>query len=113
VELIRQKVMAVALQSCQYKKARESDVHGPTDELLPVLSDRCPVTKLAASNYSRKKSRQDRRGQKQGYVVQQVLGCSGKCTSTCNDTGIQSRGMAGQDFTKVYPRTDLRYSRGV
>ena len=60
-------VMVVALQSCQYKKARESDVHGPTDELLPALSDRCPDTQMAASNYSRKKSRQDRKDQLQGY----------------------------------------------
>ena len=49
-------VVIVAFQSCQYKKARESDVHGPKDELC----DKGPLSsnKMAASNCSRKKSRQ-------------------------------------------------------
>lgn len=60
-------------------------------ELRPAHSDRYPDMQWAVRYNSRKKSKQDKKGQKRGREVHQVQSCSGKCTSTLHGSDHQRR----------------------
>jgi hypothetical protein len=84
-----------------------------SDELPSVMSDRCPVTQWAASNYNRKDSRQEGKARYRLQKSSTSWAAQANALAHYSDTENQSRGMAGQDNRELEPRTDLSYSRGV